>query len=117
MSQDQPPYHGQPNQQSKPPFARIFTTIRNPDGTAGQYFDVPLILPQVAMPGAVVDPVKIAWIGFMTNFLQHRGILLDNFWISERVVDFIQVNPDGDKAFDPGKNYVGGNVVPLRPGA
>jgi len=104
--------------ESKPPFARIFTTIRNPDGTAGQYFDVPLILPQVLPQyGQQVDPLKIAWIGFMTNFLQHRGMLLDNFWISERVVDFIQVNPDGEKQIDPGQHYTGGNVVTLRPGA
>ena len=109
---DQPPYPYAPGHtpaplpQPRPPIARVFTTLRAPDGKGGQYFDVPLA-PMAQYPGMT------PWAAFMTNLLVHRGLLLDNFWLPERVIDIILVNPDS-AGLDPNKVDVG-KIVPLRP--
>ena len=86
--------------------ARVFTTLRTEDGKRGQFFDVPLG-PSAAMPHLT------PWAAFMTNLLTHRGMLTENAWIPERVIDFIAVNPETG-GLDPEK-FEPGKIVPLRP--
>jgi hypothetical protein len=100
---------------------RLFTDIATPDGRGKQFFDVPLgpdgwAVDQWGRPvvNQLCQPVPATgWQLFMTNLLQHRGFLLNNAWIPERVITLIVLDPD-EQVMDPSK-WDPEKVVQLRP--
>lgn len=101
----------------KPKTVRIFTSIVKIDAAGQphkQFFDMPLLDPGRVPP--VMTPQgwqpQTPWMFFMGNFLQHRGVLVENAWIPERMVELIIVEPDVN-ALDPSSIDMS-NVVKLR---
>lgn len=95
--------------------ARIYTDLPVWNEPARkQFFDVPLVPDTTSRdPVGNIVVIETGWQAFMASLLGCRGVLLTNFWLPERHIDLILLDPDeqapNPSQWDPQK------VVALKP--